>query len=154
MPSDDRDLFLVLGCFGLSTGLPRGNFISCPGTENRILKIDVSLRFYNEIMDYLDTCRLFDRPLFELSSIKHFIFNLRDRYDQIDKKIWSEQEFELYQKFVINHRVCGLYLKLELLGEEDQKSVELEEKSVFISGSKPLSQEPEVKNVVPLRGRR
>lgn len=117
------DFFIVLGCFGLTID----NFVDCPGTENIILKCNSSLNKYNEMMDYLDTCRLFDKPLLEFNAIRHFIHNLQDRFDQIDKPLWLPKKFELYQKFVIDHRHCGLFIKLvlpQVKGEEINKPEE------------------------------
>ena len=149
------DLYLVIGCFGRRDD----DFISCAGLENRILKIDSTLEHYNEIMEYFENCRLFDRPMFELQAIRHFIFNIRERYDQIaaGKRIWAEKKFELYQKFIIDHRLCGLYLKLILVNPEysNANKVEFEEKSVFIKSEKPFGLDPQIKNPLRLiRGRK
>lgn len=102
------DLFVVLGCFGFRSD----DFISCAGLENVILKVHTGLYGYSEMLDYFDTCRLFDKPLLELNAIRHFVFNLQDRFDQKIKPLWVPKKFELYQKFVIEHRHCGLYIKL------------------------------------------
>lgn len=100
---------IVLGCFGrIDDG-----FVSCSRVENIILTVDNSLYRYNDIMDYLDVYRLFDRMLLEYNGIRHFIFNMRDKFDQIDKRIWSEKQFNLYQKFVIDHKSCGLFVRLD-----------------------------------------
>ena len=81
-------IFLVLGCFGRRDN----KFVSCAGVENRILKVTTALEHYNEAMDYFDSCRLFDRPMFEMQAIRHFIFNMQDRFDQIGagKRLWPE----------------------------------------------------------------
>lgn len=104
------DFYIVLGCFGLNND----DFVSCNSIENTILKVNTSLYRYNDLMDYLDVCRLFDKPLLEFNSIRHFIHNLHDRFDQVAKPLWMPKKFELYQKFVINHRHCGLYIKLTI----------------------------------------
>lgn len=106
----DEQLFLTLGCFGLR----EDDFVSCAGCENVILRPDQHLAYYNEMMNYFDQCRLFDRPMFDLNSIRHLIFNLQDRFDQPTKKLWTEKKFQVYQKFIIDHRHCGLYIKLVL----------------------------------------
>ena len=104
------DFYVVLGCFGLRID----DFVSCAGIENTILKVNNSLYNYKEMIEYFDCCRLFDRPMFDLNAIRHFIFNMNDRYDQVTKPLWTAKKFELYQKFVIDHRHCGLFVKLEL----------------------------------------
>lgn len=104
------DFYVLLGCFGLTID----GFTSCAGVENVILKVNTSLPDYNEMMDYFEQCRLFDRPMFDLNAVRHFIFNLQDRYNLITRPLWSAKKFELYQKFVIDHRHCGVYIKLKL----------------------------------------
>lgn len=132
-----QDLHIILGCFGLRTE----GFVSCAGIENVILKVNTSVNRYNDMMDYFDSCRLFDKPLLEFNSIRHFVFNLQDRFDQVNKKLWSPKKFELYQKFVIDHRYCGLIVKLEVPQSYDQTitseaETEVEEKALKISGNK------------------
>ncbi len=106
MSSDN--LYVVLGCFGRSDD----DFVSCAGIENRILLVDSSLYRYDDIMDYLDQCRLFDRVLLDYNAVRHFIFNLGEKFDQPTRRLWSEKKFELYQKFAIDHKHCGLFVKL------------------------------------------
>jgi len=105
-----QNLHLILGCFGRRVD----DFVSCPGVENTILNITPSINRYNDMMDYFDSCRLFDKPLLEFNAIRHFVYNLQDRYDQINKRLWTNQKFDLYQKFVIDHRHCGLIIRLEV----------------------------------------
>jgi hypothetical protein len=113
-----EEFYLILGCFGQKDD----GFISCPSCENRILDLTKQLDKYNEMMDYFDTCRLFDRPMFEYSSIAHFIKNMQDRFDQITigKRLWPEKRYHLYQKFMSNHRICGLYIKLVLIDNTEK----------------------------------
>lgn len=138
------DIQLVLGCFGRQDH----GFISCSGIENKILNISSLIEHYNDIMDYLDSCRLFDRPMFEMQAIRHLIFNMRDRYDQIasGKRIWSEPEFLLYQKFLIDHRLCGLYVKLVLVDTEKEVDNSFEEKEIYIKSDKAFSKGPDSSN--------
>lgn len=104
------DFYVLLGCFGLTVD----EFTCCSSTENVILKVNTSLPDYNEMMNYFDQCRLFDRPLFDLNAVRHFIFNIQDRYNLVTRPLWSAKKFELYQKFVIDHKSCGVYIKLKL----------------------------------------
>lgn len=104
------DFYVLLGCFGFTAD----GFTCCAGVENIILKVNTSLPDYNEMMNYFDQCRLFDRPIFDLNAVRHLIFNLQDRYNLITRPLWSPRQFELYQKFVIDHRHCGVYVKLKL----------------------------------------
>lgn len=110
--TNNYDFSIILGCFGLRID----DFVCCASVENIILKVDTSLPNYNEMMDYYDQCRLFDRPMFDTNAIRHLIFNMQDRYHRVIKPLWSAKKFELYQKFLIDHRHCGLYVRLQLPG--------------------------------------
>ena len=128
---------VVLGCFGLRDG----EFISCPSVENKILEINECLNDYDGVTEYWDNCRLFDRALFDINAIRHFIFNVRDRFQQPTRRLWSEKQFRLFEKFIINHRLCGLYLKLTL-SNIDQSDEEKEGMNgIFIKGSKDEEKE-------------
>lgn len=114
----NEKLYLILGCFGRIDD----NFISCSSCENVILHIHPGLDNYDDIMDYLDVCRLFDKPAFDFNTIRHVLQNLQGRFDQVSlgRKLWSEKQVELYQRFIIEHKSCGLYLKLQLTQQEKQ----------------------------------
>ena len=101
---------IVLGCFGRSDD----NFVSCTGIENIILVLSPNEPNYKEIMDYLDNLQLFDKMIMNYNGIRHFLHNMQERYDLPTKKLWSEKMFLLYQKFVIDNRDCGVYVKLEI----------------------------------------
>ena len=107
---------VVLGCFGRQDD----GFVSCGGIQNNILVIEPKMNNYTSIMDYLDGCQLFDKTILEYNSIRHFVLNMQDRYDQVVKKLWTEKQFRLYQKFTIDHRDCGLFLKLNLIEEPNE----------------------------------
>lgn len=143
-----EELYIVLGCFGRRDD----DFICCAGIENRILQVEGNLYLYNELMDYLDNCRLFDKPMFDYNAIRHFIFNLRDNFDQPMRRLWSEKKFELYQKFTIDHRHCGLYVKLSLINPQYEEPP-VEPKGIFISGSKHSDTSDKIQKLRVIRGR-
>jgi hypothetical protein len=148
---EKHEVYLLLGCFGRTDD----EFVSCAGCENIILNVDTHLENYNQMMDYFDGCRLFDRPLFEYSAIAHFIKNLQDKFDQIGagKRLWSEKRYHLYQKFLSDHRLCGLYVKLALLPINDAANVgNVEEKSILIK-SETYPSDPKFKLKL-IRGKR
>jgi len=137
----NAELYLLLGCFGRKESFNDKSeiidFVSCASCENRILTLNTSkVNNYNAIMDYFDSCRLFDKPIFEYSAIVHFIRNVRDKFDQIvtDKPIWSETQYNLYQKFLVEHRFCGLYVKLIFTDPYENKVAKVEEKGIIIKG--------------------
>ena len=157
----NEQLYLVLGCFGrresFKEGLQIVEFVSCAGCENRILTLNTAkVNNYNAIMDYFDSCRLFDKPIFEYSAINHFIRNVRDKFDQIvtDKPIWSETQYNLYQKFNIDHRLCGLYIKLILIDPSENQIPKFEEKGVIIKGKDNLPIHTPKLNLNLIRGRK
>lgn len=133
MPNNE-ELYLVLGCFGRKDD----NFISCSGLENKILKVIFTLENYNKIMDYLENCRLFDKPLFDVNGVRNVIFYMQDKFDQGMKRLWSEKEFLLYQKFLLGHKECGTYLKLSLINKEFEEPAEKEPERIFIKGGPQL----------------
>ena len=102
------DVKLMLGCFGRTDD----GFISCPAAENCILTVTQSQSNYSELMDFFDSFKLFDRRILDYNAVRHMLFNIRERFDQLTSRIWSEKEFLLYQKFTIAHRDCGIYLGL------------------------------------------
>lgn len=138
------DFYVVLGCFGLKSD----DFVSCGSVENIILKVNASVVNYNNMIDYFDQCRLFDKPMFDINGIRHVVFNLQDRYDQLTKPLWSQKRFELYQKFIIDHRYCGLFLKLSLPDAQDEHKFSPEE---IIKIEKPEKLENEI--VAPMKSK-
>ena len=100
----------MMGCFGNIDE----SFVTCTGIENSILKISSSLPNYEEILDYLDKCSLYDSPVTNYNAIKNILLNINNKYLYANKKIWSEKEFYKYRKFVSDHKECGLYLRLIL----------------------------------------
>jgi hypothetical protein len=146
------DLYLVLGCFGRVDD----SFVSCSGCDNKILLIGPKLENYNGVVDYLDTCRLFDKPCFDLNAIKHIINHMQDQFDQIGigRRLWNERQLQLYQKFISDHRLCGLYLKLEVKLVEEEPQIE--EKTIKIASTtsqKKLITAPKL-NLTLLRNRK
>lgn len=161
-PKIKEDLYLVLGCFGRVDD----GFVSCACCENKILKLDPRLDNYNGIIEYLDTCRLFDKPTFDFNAIRHVVHNMQDRFDQIasGRRLWTEKQIQLYQKFLMDHRLCGLYLKLALEANEipknneepEVKESDIEDKSIKVvahSNQRKLVAAPKV-NLKLIRGRR
>ena len=157
---ENAQLYLLLGCFGRKETFRENSeivdFVNCASCENKILTLNTAkINNYNAIMDYFDSCRLFDKPIFEYSAINHFIRNVRDKFDLIvtDKPIWSEVQYNLYQKFIVEHRLCGLYVKLVFMDKplEPQK---IEEKGVIIKNKQNQPVHIPKFNLKLLRGKR
>lgn len=126
-----EELHLILGCWGRT----EADFVSCKSVENKILKIDEHLEFYNEMMDYLDNCRLFDRPTFDLNSVKNIISYLQNKFEQTTQQLWQTNKYSIIHKFINDHRHCGVYLKLALIPVENNAEKEKQPLKV-IQGSK------------------
>lgn len=104
------EVVVILECFGRSDD----GFVSCASVENIILRIQPSDPWYQEMMDYFDGLQLFDRTLLEYNAVRHFIFNMQDKFGFSTRKLWSEKMFCLYQKFTLEHKDCGLCLRLAI----------------------------------------
>jgi len=143
----EESVFLVLGCFGRK----EDNFELCPGVENRILKLDDSLVYIDEIWDYLEAVKLLDKPVINLNAIRNIVFRMQDKYDQKIRKLWSEKEFHMIERFINMHKQCGLYMKLVTAIDEAPKPQEFE--LIKIQGSS-IEQAVEPNMVQPNRSRR
>lgn len=75
--------------------------------------------------------------MFDTNAIRHLIYNIQDRYDQKVKRLWTERQFEQYEKFIHFHKGCGLYVRLVVVNaeQEDSHAESPETENVFIQGS-------------------
>lgn len=145
-----EELYLVFGCFGRR----ENEFVYCPSVSNRILKIDESLVYYDDIMDYFEAVRLFDKPMFDTNTIRHFVYNMQDRFDQKVKRLWKEVEYERFERFMIGHKACGLYIRLVVVtSQEDDSHKEKPTKDNFFIKGDEVIPVHELK-LVHSRGRR
>lgn len=146
--SVEESAYLVLGCYGRT----ENEFVLCPGTQNRILKLDDSLVNIDGVMDYLDAVKLFDRPMLDQNAIRHLIYNLQDRFDQKFKRMWTDHEYHLLERYIQMHKPCGLYAQLILTHDEPVQPQQ--EQVSFIRGI-PDVDKPERKiNLASVRGRK
>jgi hypothetical protein len=129
----NEDLYVLLGCFGRRDE----DFISCAGIENRILKVDPSLgENLDKAIEYFEGCRLFDKPLFDLNGVRNFIFFMQNNFHKGPMPLWRENKFILFQKFILDHRFCGVYIKLILVDSNNEPAkLPDETESIFIKGS-------------------
>lgn len=142
--------YLVLGCFGREDD----GFVSCPSVENRILRLDDSLVYIDDIMNYMESVSLFDRHMLDINSIRHLVYNLQDRYDQKIKRMWNEQQYHLLERFIQSHRPCGLYAKLILVPEADKVEAPKKQDRILVKGT-PVIEHAERRPVLKvIRGKR
>lgn len=142
------DLYIAYGCFGRRDD----DFISCSGVENRILKVDPGLVYYEEINDYFEGCRLFDKPMYDFNAARNFLQTMQSRFDQPGRPLWSKKNIDLYQNFAINHRSCGLYIKLALVdSRQDSQNSDFDTKALTVKGSQDRPTEAPVLKLVRSR---
>jgi hypothetical protein len=147
----NEKLYLVLGCFGRRDD----DFVNCLGVENRILRLNDSLEYYSEIMDYFESLRLFDKPLFDYNAIRHVVYNMQDRYDQKFKRLWTEKYYNLLERFIVGHRSCGIYMKLVLVNTDyEEPPAPPVPESIKVKKTEGLDQVARPPDLKVIRGRR
>jgi hypothetical protein len=101
-------IHIIMGCYGLKDD----DFVCCPGIDNKIYSFDKKSYFYKEIMDYLDNCKLFEKPIYDYNATRNFLSRFKQKFENPISPIWVERKYNIYQKFAIDHKNCGLFLKL------------------------------------------
>jgi hypothetical protein len=124
--------------------------------ENRILKLDDSLTNFHGVMDYLDSVKLFDRSMLDQNAIRHLVYNLQEKFDQKVRRLWTDHQYHMYERFMQMHKPCGLYAKLILISEEQTKKppVDSEQISFVIKGQPELQSRKKVTNLQDVRSRK
>ena len=139
---------MILGCYGRT----ENGFVLCPGTQNRILKLDDSLVNIDGVTDYLDAVKLFERPMLDQNAIRHLVYNLQDRFDQKFKRLWTDHEYHLLERFIHMHKPCGLYTQLILTNDElDQPQ---NDQVSFVRGIPDVKKSERKINLTSVRGRK
>lgn len=145
-----ENAYLVLGCYGRT----ENGFILCPSTQNRILKLDDGLVNAEGVTSYLDVVKLFDRPMLDQNAIRHLVYNLQDKYDQKFKRLWTDHEYHLLERFMHMHKACGLYAQLILVNEEEEQLFPDSENISFIRGTPETKQHERKINLEVVRTRK
>lgn len=101
---------ISLGCFGRHDE----GFILCSGITNTIFTLTNDHYYYEEIMAFLDNCKLFDKAIFDYNACRSFLSSFRSKFESPVKPIWKEKKYNMYLKFVSDHKDCGLCLKLSV----------------------------------------
>ena len=140
----EENAYLVLGCYGRT----ENGFVLCSSTQNRILKLDDGLVNIEGVTNYFDAVKLFDRPLLDQNAIRHLVYNLQERFDQKFKRMWSDHEYHLLERFIQMHKPCGLYAQLIMVQEDPQQRSVMDDIS-FVRGV-PEIQRKERKTTIDL----
>ena len=136
----EENAYLVLGCYGRT----ENGFVLCSSTQNRILELDDGLVNVEGVTDYFEAVKLFDRPMLDQNAIRHLIYNLQDRFDQKFKRMWTDHEYHLLERFMQMHKPCGLYAQL-IMVQEDSKQPQVDNDISFVMGI-PETKRKERKN--------
>lgn len=108
-------ILLVLGCWGRE----QDGFVMCGGIINRIYDLTKGSERNVSIADYLDTnFKIFDKPIY--NNVHTVLWNIQDKFSVKGDSVFKEKTFKQLEEFCILHRKCGLYLRLDLI-EEDEK---------------------------------
>ena len=81
----------------------------------------IKLTNFQKLAEYLDKVNLFDRPMLDNNAIRHVLYNLQDRFDQKTKRLWTDHQYNLLERFMQTHKPCGFYLKTILSLEENEE---------------------------------
>jgi len=108
------DFYLYLGCEGFQDQ----GFVHCPGVENLIYVASESEENFQQIIEFFVKIKLFDYPLRDYNSVLNFLSGFKERYQSKIRPKWTPSMFSSYQKFVINHKQCPVYLRLGLPPEK------------------------------------
>lgn len=103
-----KSLYLILGCYGREDD----GFVSCSTVKNKILKLYPELERGDELFEYIEWLRLFQRPLRDYNAVRRVVFNIQEKYYQNFNPIWTKKQFRLIENFTLVHKMCGLYLEL------------------------------------------
>jgi len=101
------EFILILGCWGEITD----GFTMCPGTSNIILDLSSKSKRVLEVIDYLDGIGLFDKYISE--NVHTIIWNIQNNFSDVNHKIFNPKLFQKIERFCINHKKCGLFLRLD-----------------------------------------
>jgi hypothetical protein len=106
-------------------------------------------------MDYFDSVKLFDRPLLDNNSINHLIYNLQDKFDQKIKRLWTDHQYNLIERFIHMHKPCGLYSQLILVEKELIEKFSKEDIQIsFVSGWNSEEKKERKSNIASIRTRK
>lgn len=144
---DDKiSLIISLGCLGDKDD----DFIKCPSIQNNIYVLSKNDIFYQDIMNFLDKCKLFDNPYHDFNIIKNFLSIFKGKFYSPLQPKWTERKYKNYVKFCVDHKDCGLILKLSL--PNSPKPVELNQykDKLDIDSNKELTKEAKPNKVLIL----
>lgn len=102
------DLYLCLGCQGRTSN----GFVSCPSVCNKILKLDNSIDDIDSLVKYIKASKLDQRPQMDGNAVRSMIYTLK-KYQRDGRPVWSNEFQNLIDNFNIEHRKCGVYIKLD-----------------------------------------
>ncbi len=145
----EENAYLVLGCYGRI----ENGFVLCSSTQNRVLKLDDGLVNVEGVTDYFEAVKLFDRPMLDQNSIRQLIYNLQDRFDQKFKRMWTDHEYHLLERFMQMHKPCGLYAQL-IMVQEDPQQPQVDNDISFVRGVPEINRKERKTTTDTIRNRK
>jgi len=107
------NIVLYLGCWGRKDE----GLVLCSGISNPILDITDATEMNAEIVNYLDkNLQMFDRPLY--NNVHTAVFNIQSKFSMAGNPVFKDKYFKLLEQFCIQHKSCGLFLRLVLVEKE------------------------------------
>jgi len=91
--------------------------------------------------------------MLDQNAVRHLIYNLQDRFDQKFKRLWTDHEYNLIERFIHMHKQCGTYAQLIIVSEEDHQIKDNEQVS-FIQGIPEKEKPNKVISLAGVRGRK
>ena len=78
---------------------------------------------------------------------------MQDKFEQKNRRLWTENEYKNIEKFIKMHIDCGLFVKLELIKKEEVLPPQLPEIKIPIKAHK-INEPTKIKLNLKLRGKR
>jgi len=105
-------IVLEIGCWGRK----HDRFTFCSGTNNELLDLSTPTQRNIDIAEYLDkSSEIFTKPIY--NNVHTFVWNIQEKFSTKGKPVFSKNEFDIIEKFCIAHAKCGLYLRIETIGD-------------------------------------
>jgi len=91
-------------------------------------------------MNYFDAVNMFEKPMLDQNAIRHLVYHLQDKFDQKLRRLWTDHEYHLIERFMHMHKPCGMYAQLIVTDEtrEDREEEEISFVRGYQKEAKPI----------------
>ncbi len=82
----------------------------------------------------------YDQQLLDYTLVTQFLYKLQEKLSIAIKDFWTKNYFKQIETFIVQHRSCGCYLRLDLIGKVNYHKIApiKEEKKILIRGRNQL----------------